>query len=306
MTENRTLDRIVEFDERSRNYPIRAVIETSVFRDRLWACNTWNDQGQEGACVGFGWSHELSSEPAVVPTTYTIAYNLYKRAQQLDQWAGENYEGTSVLAGAKAVSELVNASGQKYISEYRWAFGLADVLLALAHQGPVVLGLNWYRDMFNVDVNGFIRATGTLMGGHCLLAVGVEIISNVADPTTLAEIDLDASYVTLHNSWGRDWGNDGKCKITVRDLQKLLNESGDACVPMVRNVDSVILPTDPVAPTPEPVKPQPDNKSGGDYFSVRRSAVFHRGHPGIRPFKYFGTREAAIASGLRPCSICRP
>lgn len=343
MTEQqRTFDRIAVFDERSRNYPIRTVIESDVFRTKDWECNTWNDQGSEGACVGFAWSHELSATPAVVPTNNTIAYALYKRAQQLDVWEGEAYSGTSVLGGAKAVSELTNADGEKYISEYRWAFGLADTLLAIAHTGPVVIGVNWYEGMFRPDAHGFLRATGRLQGGHAVLLVATTIVSTEPDPTRVDQLDLDASYVTIHNSWGRGWGDVGRAKLTLRDLQRLLAENGDVCVPMVRGIDNVVVPTDddvvvptpepvapapvepsepeephtpgPIEPTPEPVVPEPTPepveprkpKKSGNYFSVRRSNLFHDSHAGLRPWKWYDTFEEARRDGLRPCYVCRP
>ncbi len=106
-----------------------------------------------------------------------MALAIYKRAQQLDIWPGENYSGTSVLGGAKAVKELKNNVGESYISEYRWAFGIEDLIRALAYQGPVVLGLNWYAGMFNSDTAGWLRVTGALVGGHCLLALGVIVIA---------------------------------------------------------------------------------------------------------------------------------
>ena len=299
---DRTLDRLPQFDERSRNFPITAVVNTSVYTSKTWPCEIYNDQGEEGACVGFGWSHELASEPAVVPTNYDVAFALYKRAQALDSWPGDNYSGTSVLAGAKAVQELRNNVGVQYMPEYRWAFGLSDLLLALAHQGPVVLGLNWYTGMFNVDSAGYLRVSGDLAGGHCLLAVGVYIVSAVAEPTSLDQIDLDASYVILHNSWGRTWGIGGKCKMTLRDMQRLLNEQGEACVQMVRNVDQVIVPADPVGPSPAPVKPGKSKK----YFSVRNSTVYHDFHPGLLKYKEFDSVAEARRLRLRPCSVCKP
>jgi hypothetical protein len=66
-TSDPRLDRLPQFDERSRGYPIRALVtEQAPLRSRGWACPTWLDQGQEGACVGFSWSHELCAYPVPV------------------------------------------------------------------------------------------------------------------------------------------------------------------------------------------------------------------------------------------------
>lgn len=217
-SDTRTFDWKPRFDERSRNYPIRSLLEKSTLRSNAWSCEPRLDQGREGACVGFGWSHELAANPVVVPgITNDFARNIYHQAQTLDEWAGEDYDGTSVLAGAKTVQSL------GYVREYRWAFGLQDVLAALSYHGPVVLGLNWYEGMWDTDEKGFIHVTGSLVGGHCILARGLAVKSK---------------YVTLRNSWGNDWGTDGDCRILFTDLERLLSESGEACVPVRRSKSS--------------------------------------------------------------------
>ena len=113
------LDRIVQFDEESREYPIRALVPTaSKPRSYTWRCDAWLDQGYEGACVGFSFSHELAARPSVVKnTSYNSGIWVYNQARMVDEWPGENYDGTSVLAGAK----VLTANG--YFKEYRWAFG---------------------------------------------------------------------------------------------------------------------------------------------------------------------------------------
>lgn len=222
--------RLVEFDERSRSYPVRTLLgERRVPQPRFWLCNQVLDQGQEGACVGFSWSHELIADPEPVPdVTYDYAMMLYREAQKLDEWFGEDYEGTSVLAGAKATV----AAG--WLQEYRWAFGLDDVLETLSYLGPVILGINWYAGMMQPDPDGYIFPTGEVMGGHAILANAVDPVSHT---------------VELHNSWGRDWGVNGTCLLDWSDLDRLLHEEGEACVPVVRT---------PVAPTP----PAPEDKPG--------------------------------------------
>ena len=232
----RTFDRIPQFDERSRNFPAITGLETLPFRNYTWPLKTWLDQGSEGACVGFGIAHELAATPAVIPVTDEYALAIYRRAQQLDPWEGEAYSGTSVLAGMKAVQEIKNEWGEQLIPEYRWTFGLDELIRVLGRKGPMILGINWYSGMFETDANGYIHKTGELAGGHCILARGQSIkYISPGDKVSFNNVDLDQSYVTLHNSWGVNWGKAGTAKISLRDLQDLLGEWGEAVLPISRN-----------------------------------------------------------------------
>lgn len=208
------LDRRVHFDERSRNYPVRALVADKEPRSYTWSCSTYLNQGQEGACVGFSIAHELAARPVEVPATRTFAYSLYDRARQLDDWEGEDYEGTSVLAGMKAATE------RGFYSEYRWAFSIEDLILAVGYKGPAVLGLNWHEGMMEPDEEGYVHPTGDVVGGHAILCRGVGVKQR---------------YFFLHNSWGRDWGpHRGTCRIGISDLAGLLADQGEACIPVHR------------------------------------------------------------------------
>jgi hypothetical protein len=64
------LGRRTEFDPRSRNYPARTLLAVEPPRTNLWPLAEYLDQGSEGACVGFAWTHELLAEPvAPLPTS---------------------------------------------------------------------------------------------------------------------------------------------------------------------------------------------------------------------------------------------
>lgn len=211
--DTRTLDRRVQFDERSRGFPVRAVLEGKTPRSYTWRCGTWLDQGQEGACVGYSWAHELAARPAEWLVTSDTAMGIYDRARVLDDWPGEDYEGTSVLAGAKAVAE------KGWVGKYRWAFSMKDLVLAVGYQGPVILGINWHADMLDTDRGGFVQPTGGVVGGHAILCRGVS---------------LHQGYFTLRNSWGASWGLNGDCRVRMDDMAKLLADDGEACVPELR------------------------------------------------------------------------
>lgn len=231
----RTLDWRPHFDERSKQYPIRTMlprVQNKTFT--LWENGEILDQGAEGACVGFGWTAEALAGPmqielkkieADVPhKAENFAQYVYREAQKIDQWPGEDYEGTSVLAGAKIMMRY------KVLHQYRWAFGVSDVVGAIMSTGPVVLGINWYNGMYSAP-NGKLSIFGNKVGGHCILAIGY-------NPSS--EAFSGEETIILQNSWGKSWGIDGIAEMTVKDLDRLLKEGGEACVPLVRGFEADI------------------------------------------------------------------
>jgi len=156
-------------------------------------------------------------EPGVAEPT---AMQIYNVAQTLDNIPG-THEGSTVLAGMKAVQSLYPALQV----QYHWCFGIGDMLSALSNVGPVVIGINWYQDMFTPMSNGIVPVSGDLKGGHCLLATA---------------IDVENRIVRLHNSWGITWGIGGDCIVHFADLQKLLSENGEAVVTTTRLIRSLI------------------------------------------------------------------
>lgn len=226
------LDRVRAVDVRSLNYLVRDTFETTLApRSFTWRLPLWLDQGREGACVGFGWAHELAAMPAMVEgiTNIFAREKIYWPAQQIDPWPGGAYpgaspiyEGTSVLAGAQVVQRM------GYIGEYRWALDLQDLILAVGYKGPAVIGVDWYEGMLDTDAAGYVHPTGQIVGGHCLIIHGVRIIKR-AD----GSINHYKSYFTLHNSWGSSWGVNGRARITFAEMLKLW-PGGDFCIPMNR------------------------------------------------------------------------
>ncbi len=215
------LDRLEEFDEASLDYPVCAVITVEQPTTTLWTIPAGEpvlDQGKDGACVGFGVTNELRFNPTpVAGLDATFAkQNIYWAAQRIDPWPGGSYpgarpayEGTSVLAGIKTAAKL------GFYGEYRWAFGEAELALAVSQVGPAVIGVPWYTGMFRPTRAGYLNLTGQPEGGHCVLVVG---------------IDVDGGYYTIYNSWGPSWGRGGTAKIRRRDMATLLKQRGEACL----------------------------------------------------------------------------
>jgi hypothetical protein len=234
-TSDPRLDRLPQFDDRSRGYGILQALQpeqVAAPRSYTWPLHERLDQGREGACVEYGFSGDLLARPAPVPLAtvqaVTEQHLIYWGAQRLDQWAGGSYpgatpfyEGTSVLAGAKVTTTL------GFYGSYRWAFSLDELVLAVGHAGPVVVGWNWYSGMFDTDSDGYVHRTGTLEGGHCVC---------------INSVDIRRRRFGFANSWGTTWGARdrsglrGYAYLSFDDVQTLMHEQGEQCVPQQRRV----------------------------------------------------------------------
>lgn len=226
------LGRFIDFDAKSADFPIMAVLTAALPpRSYTWSCSQVLNQGTEGTCVGHGISHEILARPKVRPIDRTLALRIYDRATELDPWQGNEgnrQTGTSVLAGMKAATEL------GYYSEYRWAFSIEDLVMAIGYKGPAVLGIPWYNSMFSPNASGLITISGALAGGHCILAKAVKLYFRDKTSRLFSNVDMNRSLIRLHNSWGTVWGVSGDCYISLADLDRLLHEFGEACIPILR------------------------------------------------------------------------
>lgn len=223
------LDRIPSIPDpvRLERYPIRALLADRTPRSYTWRCDVVLNQGREGACVPHGFTHEALARPVVVDfkakglrlpdgfhhDAQQFAFDLYEWCRRNDEWPGENYDGTSVAAGAKGMKML------GLIPEYRWASNVNDALTAIGWHGPAVLGCDWWSGMFDPDAKGFLHMTGAIEGGHCILVNGV---------------DLKRRAIRLHNSWGPDWGQGGEALLSLDDFGALIQAGAEVCVPVVR------------------------------------------------------------------------
>jgi hypothetical protein len=209
----RTFDRIPQWDVRNEAFRIRTLVGPLPPRSYTWRVGTWLDQGSEGACVGFAFAHELAARPKVVPVTNDDARSIYHDAQRVDDYPGEDYSGTSVLAGAKVLT------GRGKFTSYRWAVTVDELVTAVGYSGPVVLGIDWHEGMMSTD-SGWIYPTGSVVGGHAILCYSVSVKNH---------------WFRLWNSWGRDWGDNGTARVSFLSMKQLLAENGEACVPQGRH-----------------------------------------------------------------------
>ncbi len=236
MTDQRVLDYRIggPLDPRNKQYRVVAAPDDLMQRSRYWVPGPVLDQGREGACVGFGCTAEYAASPVRGPLLRDIAgvtqktptevgnnlaQGIYRRAQQIDEWQGENYSGTSVLAGMKVGQE------RGWWSGYRWALNMAELRAAI-EEGPVVIGIEWRSGMYRAP-GGILAVSGEVVGGHCILITGY----------TPRHRKLKVPAYRLRNSWSEDWGINGSAWIAADDLDRILFQAGgEAAVPVGRAV----------------------------------------------------------------------
>lgn len=159
-------------------------------------------------CVGFGWTQWANTDPTNDDFGDEVGHAVYYECKAIDGQPGKE-NGSDVRSGAKAMQ----ARGR--LDAYAFAQTVAEIRAWVGSTGPVVLGSDWYDDMFNPDAQGFVYPTGKIAGGHCYLLAG-------------DRRDEDAAF--LLNSWGADWGLGGWFKLRWDDVRKLIEDSwGEAC-----------------------------------------------------------------------------
>lgn len=227
---DRVFDWRPHHDERSRGFGIRAAVPQPRLHNRSWNVpRVPLDQGAEGACVGYAWTHEALATPVAVNLARLaiapmrdpdqFARETYRAAQRIDPWPGEDYDGTSVLAGAKIMQQ------RGILKEYRWGFGVEDLVTGLLTTGPAVLGIPWFSGMYYAP-RGILTKSGTVVGGHAILAVGYRLAGEVFE---------EEPAIQLFNSWGPGWGVHGKAFIRQSSLAELLADGGETCIPYRRS-----------------------------------------------------------------------
>jgi hypothetical protein len=184
------------------------------------------DQGQEGACVGFSLSWNMS----ILNRQRYDAFRIYKRAQDIDEWPGSDYSGTSVNAGCRVLLTEGHWRLQKSrwwaearaflrlehgIAAYRWTTDVNEIRASIAAGIPVTLGINWYSNFdspvyHNKEWWVGRGELGQIRGGHAI--------------TVYAASDKREA-VRLTNTWGFDYP---RVYMPYSTLDRVLRENGEA------------------------------------------------------------------------------
>jgi hypothetical protein len=220
IAQDRTLDWIPNYDERNELFRFAALdcfAGGKAFKNITRNKTIFLDQGQEGACTGFGEEHVRALTPYARVVTTDTARAVYAEARRQDEWPGEDYEGSSVNGAMKAARLM------GFITRWHWCKTIAELKHALSYHGAVEAGTDWLDGMWEPDEDGFLTVGGSVVGGHAYAISGYKTMPN------------GRIAFRMENSWGTTWGQYGGAWIWEDDMQALLDARGEfACPSKVR------------------------------------------------------------------------
>lgn len=234
------LDRLLQFDPRSRGYRLRTVSPAPApLVTKTWALprSAFVDQGKEGACVSAGFGHDTACMP--LPTRQLsmpwLRERVYFEAQKIDPWEGGAYpgaspfyEGTSVLAGAKIMQQY------GFFKSYYWGMSIEEVTTALINHGSVVIGVWWTEGQANPSPSGMITYEGSKLGGHCVCVRGIWVPNRTGKIPRIPGETFNEPVAVIPQSWGSGHGNRGEVYMRLSDFERMLKDDGECCIPMER------------------------------------------------------------------------
>lgn len=233
-------------------YPLRALgLTTSMEVNKILELPFWHwthDQGNEGACEGFGNTMmmavlNMAQRRAANTRPYTVRYDpwwLWDEAKLIDGWDDTNPgddNGTSGVAAAEVMrkrglvrykytstllSHILNNPTcpdlTQGIDTYRWATDVDQMRAGLSQGLPIALGINWYENfddpVQHSDGSWWIGESnlGQIRGGHCVCVYGAS--------------DRRQAF-RVKNSWGRSYP---LIWVPYATMSRLLVEQGEACL----------------------------------------------------------------------------
>jgi hypothetical protein len=228
-------------------FPFSTVAPTTVDSvENVLKLPVWHwshNQGQNGACEGFGNSMMMAVANIVQRRLAGLrpfgqrydAWWLWDQAKLVDEWADTNPgddNGTSGRAACDVLRTLghvkvPNSSNERSanpqpdlqygIAANRWATTVDEMRTAISSNLPIAIGVNWYSNFDNpVKKGGYWwigqSALGSIRGGHCVCVYGAS--------------DRKQAF-RVKNSWGRDYP---LIWLPYETMQTLLNEEGESAL----------------------------------------------------------------------------
>lgn len=205
------LGRLFLEDSRDNGYPLRALTQLRstppAIKFKYWPPKAILDQGNVPQCVGYAWASVHQGSPLRYKVDPGVPGSIYQKAQAVDGFPLP-HDGTTVRAAAQVCRDEYH-----FLQTYAWAQSIDDVIDWVLQHGPIVVGTNWYSEMFQPDTQHIVHPRGSIAGGHAYVVDGYSRSSDL---------------FRCRNSWGTGWGRRGLFWMQSNDLLKLWSEDGEA------------------------------------------------------------------------------
>lgn len=216
---HKRLGRHVKHDPRSKDYSIKRILDN--FEDVTITSKQWKrtipayNQGDIGDCTGNAECGLLMTEPFVVQGRNLVesdAVALYSLATHIDPIDGQSYPPDDTGSSGIDISKAAIQKG--YITAYHHGFEFLHIRQYLSNVGPLIMGANWYDSFDSTDSKGRISLpkNASVRGGH---------------EFELSGVNDEDNFIEAWNSWGDDYGDDGKFYIPFSVFEQLMDEEGD-------------------------------------------------------------------------------
>lgn len=238
------LGRVPLYDDRSRQYQVRRLIEAGVVGDQrpearrkpqaFYPAHPSLDQDDFGACTWFSLGTGLNASPHRHEPEITNEYALeaYHVTQHQDPWDGCEWGSTCEIqpgpryGGSAVITALQVAQARGFVGSYWWcgagSGSAADDVWEAATTHGVLFGIPWYRSMYDTRDGGRLEVdpTSGLDGYHAIYGVCARYGPLPGRGSTKRE------HLVLQNTWG-DWGDDwygvpGCCFVDMADVEQYL------------------------------------------------------------------------------------
>lgn len=163
------------------------------------------DQGETPHCIGFGIADFGINLPTFTQYTNEDGHEFYYKCKVVDGDPG-NENGSTLRSAAKVLQEI------GAINNYAFAQNLSSIKWWLLNRGPLIAGTIWTEYMMEPNEDLVLDTGGYILGGHAYI---------------LNEWTEDG-LIGIQNSWGKEWGDNGKAYIRADDFAELFVNYGEA------------------------------------------------------------------------------
>lgn len=163
------------------------------------------DQGTHPHCIGFSIANFGINEPVITYYTNDDGHRFYYEAKEFDGEPGEE-NGSTIRSAAKVMRKYGQING------YAFTTDMDSIKWWVLNKGPLVIGTLWTCSMLEPDENFIIKPDSNIVGGHAYIINSYN----------------ENGYFGIQNSWGKDWGCNGKAYIHENDFRRIFIRGGEA------------------------------------------------------------------------------